>query len=159
MAPIDDLVPGFTRSVAAVPANARSWQILSQAVGRSSLGPRTAALIGVAVAQRVGCDYGKWVMERIAARNWIRPEEVFFAGIGIGHGQADDAAIRAAARLATRDRRQMDAVHADIARTLGADRAADILSQVSLAMLTCEVLESVAPGNAAASARTRQGED
>ena len=159
MAWIDDLVPGFTHAVAAVPDNAMTWQALSEATGRSTIGPRTVAMIRVAVAQRLGCDYGKWVMERLAARQWINAEEIFFAGMGLARRREEHVALRAAARLATRDASEMKAVQADIARTLGAERTADILSHVSLAIFACDLLNSMAPGTVDAAARTRQAGD
>ena len=159
MLSIDDLVPQFTPAVASVPDNALTWRALSQAAGQGRINARTAAMIHVAVAQRLGCEYGKWVMERLAARQWISAEDIFFAGLGVAMRQDEDAAVRAAARLATRDLRTMKAVKTDIARTLGAQRTTDLLLHVSLAIYACDLLNSMAPGTVDASARTRQAGD
>lgn len=159
MVPIDELVPDFTHALASAPDNAMTWQALSEAAGRSTINPRTVAMIRVAVAQRLGCDYGKWVMERLAARQWVSAEDTFFASIGVAMRREEDSAVRAAARLATRDPRVMKAVHADVARTLGPQRTAEILSHVSLAIFACDMLNSIAPGTVDASARTRQAGD
>jgi hypothetical protein len=159
MVAIDELVPEFTQAVASVADNALTWQALSLATRRSSLGPRAVALVRVAVAQRVGCDYGKWVMERLAARQGVSAQEIFFAGIGVADSQDENAVVRAAVRLATRDLREMKAVYADLAGKLGPERAGDVLSHVSLAIFACDILDSIAPGTADASARTRQAGD
>src|SRR5688572_3098475 len=82
MLAIDKLVPGFDTALAAIPDGTEMARVLDQSTEEGNLTARTAALIRVAVSQRAGGPYARWAMQRLAAREWIGAEDIFFASAG-----------------------------------------------------------------------------
>ena len=66
---IESLVPNFTRSLDALPGAQDAWRTLEASLAtRSFLPARSAAVIALVVAERVGDEYSRWVMDRLAQR-------------------------------------------------------------------------------------------
>jgi alkylhydroperoxidase family enzyme len=140
------LVPGFEAALERLPGTLGAYNDLQRQLERGTLSSRSRSEIGLIVANRIGCDYCRWAMERVAEHRGMRQEDIFFASLGISRGRRE-AAI---ARLAKRMVECTDAagnVNCDPqdARMFGQAELAEIVAQVALVVLTCTVLQSVAP--------------
>jgi hypothetical protein len=154
---IESLVPDFDQALAAVPGRAETAQILEESIEGATLAPRTAALIRVAVAQRVGGAYARWAMTRIAARQLVSAEDIFLATTGTAHDPIENVVINASVRLASCGRSSHPSDFAALSHLLGEERATEIVAQVALSMLACEALAAIAPSVGAKSERSRPG--
>jgi alkylhydroperoxidase/carboxymuconolactone decarboxylase family protein YurZ len=145
MLSIDTLVPGFNRALEAVPGAVETARALEDSLGEGTLSPRTAALIRVAVAQRVGVPYACWAMNRIAAREHVSAEDIFLASCGCARDAAEDKVLKASGRMAVNPRRSHPAEFDALADHVGEERATEVVAQVALSMLACEALAAIAP--------------
>lgn len=146
MKDIDTLVPGFTAALERLPGSSEAFGNLERSLEKGSLSMRNKAEIGLLVAQRVRCDYCIWVMSRLAERRGLSGEDVLFAGLGIARGRRSAATLRLVQKMIEGPR---------IATTIECDPAdsrmfsdaelAEIVAEVALAVLTCSVLQSIAP--------------
>ena len=150
MLSIDSLVPGFNRALDAVPGGRDTAQVLEDSLREHTLSARTAALVRVAVAQRVGGPYARWVMGRIASRQWVSSEDVFLATLGTARDPVENLIVKAAARMAASRRNSHPSEFDMLSRLLGEQRATEVIAQVALAMLACEALAAIAPSTGAA---------
>ena len=157
MLSIDKLVPGFDAALAAIPGGTEMARVLDQSTEEGNLAARTAALIRVAVAQRAGGPYARWVMQRLAAREWIGSEDLFFATAGTARDPIEAAIVRTASRMANTGRRTQPADFDAIARLIGVPKATEVVAQVALAMLACEALAAIAPSTGAGAVASRKG--
>lgn len=144
MLAIDTLVPGFDKALAAIPGGSEMARVLGQSTEDGNLPPRLSALIRVAVAQRAGGPYARWAMQRLAARQWIGAEDIFFATMGTARDPIEAAVMRAAIRMASTGRHHPTDFDA-LARLVGLPKATEVVAQVALAMLACEALATIAP--------------
>ena len=143
---IATLVPGFTAAMERLPGTLGTYNDLVASLGRGTLSDRSRSEIGLIVANRIGCSYCRWVMERVAEHNGMTQEEIFFGGLGISRGRRESAV----ARLAKRMVEGTDAagnVNCDPrdARMFGQAEIAEIVAQVALVALACTVLQALAP--------------
>lgn len=146
MRDIESLVPGFAAALERLPGSAEAYGNLTRSLEKGGLSMRNKAEIGLLVAQRVRCDYCIWVMSRLAERRGLSGEDVLFAGMGIARGRRSAAVLRLAHKMIEGPR---------IATTIECDPAdsrmfsdaelAEIVAEVALAVLTCSVLQSIAP--------------
>ena len=146
MRDIDSLVPGFAAALERLPGSSEAYGNLMRSLDKGSLSMRNKAEIGLLVAQRVRCDYCIWVMSRLAERRGLSGEDVLFAGLGIARGRRSAAVLRLAHKMIEGPK---------IATTIECDPAdsrmfsdgelAEIVAEVALAVLTCSVLQSIAP--------------
>ena len=146
MKDIATLVPGFTTAMERLPGTLGTYNDLVASLSRGTLGDRSRAEIGLIVANRIGCSYCRWVMERVAEHHGLTQEEIFFAAHGISRGRRESAV----ARLAKRMVEGTDAagnVNCDPrdARMFGQAEIAEIVAQVALVALACTVLQALAP--------------
>jgi hypothetical protein len=147
---LESLVPGFDRALWRLSGAGPAWQVLTRSIEEAPLPARRAALVHVAVAQRVGGDYARWVMERVAANAGVNSEDIFLATTGSALDPRDAAVVKAAGGLASRARHSDTADYRELTVMLGSENATKVLAHVGLAMLACDVLDSVAPGRMAA---------
>ena len=111
-----------------------------------TLSLRSRLEIGLIVANRARCDYCRWVMERVAANEGMREEDIFFAGLGISRGRREAAIAKLALLMvAGMPLDPSAATNAPQARMFTQTELAEIIAQVALSVLTCTVLQSVAP--------------
>ena len=150
---IDRLVPGFDRALAAIPGGVEMARVLGDSADDGVLPSRTAALIRVAVAQRAAGPYARWVMSRMAARQSVRSEDIFFATIGTARDPVEAVIMKAVTQMATTGRRTSPTDFDALARTLGSPKATEVVAQVALAMLACEALSAIAPSTASEPSR------
>jgi alkylhydroperoxidase family enzyme len=155
---IDSLVPAFPGALERIPGRSQAWQALTESLGTGTLPTRTSALIHVAIAQRCGSDYARWVMGRLAERQWVSAEDIFLASAATARDAAEAAIVKAAWSLASDGRESGTTIYRTLANKVGIERATEVLSHAALAMLACEALESIAPSTgkvAAQNARRR----
>ncbi|HYC36013.1 MAG TPA: hypothetical protein VEC19_06300 [Usitatibacter sp.] len=146
MKDIAALVPGFNEAMEKLPGTLGTYNDLTTSLARGTLSERSRAEIGLIVANRIGCSYCRWVMERVAEHQGMTQEEIFFASLGISRGRRESAI----ARLAKRMVEGTDAagnVNCDPrdARMFGQAEIAEIVAQVALVALACTVLQALAP--------------
>lgn len=141
MLAIRSIVPGFGRALAASPALERLWNAMAASNGVTLRG---RALISVAVARKVGGPYADWVMRQAALRQGLTEEEVLLASTGSAHDPMERGLVRYAVKAVSAAPEDLDredpvlrCVHAALAH----------------AVLTCRVLQTLAPATAPASAR------
>ena len=157
MLSIDKLVPGFDRALADIPGGVEMARVLGDKTDEACLASRTSALIRVAVAQRVGGPYARWVMSRMASRQWVGAEDIFLATIGTARDPTEAIVLKAAGRMAANARHTPPSDFDALARLVGTPRATEVVAQVALAMLACEALAAVAPSTGASSESARKG--
>ena len=150
MLSIDTLVPGFDRALAEVPGGTEAARVLERRIGEPTLSGHTAALVRVAVAQRMGGAYARWVMARIAARQWVSAEDIFLATTGTARDPVENVVLKSAMRVAGSGRRSPPSEFEMLAHLLGEQCATEVIAQVALAMLACEALGAIAPSSGAA---------
>ena len=157
MLSIDKLVPGFDGALAAIPGGTEMARVLDQSTEEGTLAVRTAALIRVAVAQRAGGPYARWAMQRLAEREWIGAEDIFFATAATARDPIEAKIVQAASRMATTGKRAQPADFQALTRLIGMPKATEVVAQVALAMLTCEALASIAPSTGESTLTSRKG--
>lgn len=151
MKEIVSLVPGFSVALARLPGTLGAYADLVASLERGTLSKRSRLEIGLIVANRVRCDYCRWVMERIASNEGMREEDIFFAGMGISRGRREAAIAKLAQTMvAGTPLDPSAAANAPQARMFTQTELAEIVAQVALSVLTCTVLQSVAPQPVAA---------
>ena len=155
---IDSLVPAFPSALERIPGRTEAWRALTDSLGTGTLPSRTSALVYVAIAQRCGSDYARWVMGRMAERQWVSAEDIFLASAATARDATESAVVKAAYRLAADGKEAGTTIYRTLAGQIGIERATEVLSHAALAMLACEALDSIAPATgqvAEANARRR----
>ena len=152
---LESLVPGFDRAIARMPGATPAWRVLKHSADESPLPPRAAALVALAVAQRAGGDYARWALARVAAKAGLNAEDVFLATAGTALDPREAAVLKAAETMASQASFTDTAALRDLTAMLGPQSAPQVLSHVALALLACDVLDSLAPGRQAASPSRR----
>ena len=146
MRDIDSLVPGFAAALERLPGSTEAYGNLMHSLDKGTLSMRNKAEIGLVVAHRVRCDYSIWVMQRLAERRGLSAEDMLFAGMGIARGRRSAAVLRlvqkmiAGTKLAT----TIECDPAD-SRMFSDEELAEVVAEVALAVLTCSVLQAIAP--------------
>jgi alkylhydroperoxidase/carboxymuconolactone decarboxylase family protein YurZ len=145
MKDMDSLVPGFDEALARLPGTLGAYADLANSLGRGTLSERSRAEIGLIVAARVRCEYCFWVMQRLAAHEGMNQEDILFASMGIARGRRE-AAIARLARLMVSgaEIEQKMGEHPDT-RFFNQSELAEIIAQVAMSVLTCTVLQGIAP--------------
>lgn len=147
MQAIDSLVPTFTRSLDALPGAREAWRALETSLGGSTFLPaRSAAIVSIVVAERVGDDYSRWVMDRLAQRAGVNGEARLLAAAGTSLDPCMRAVVKAAWIMVSGERLpQALECPAPHAMLLGERGAAELTAHVAMALLACRVLHAVAP--------------
>ena len=140
------LVPGFQDALERLPGTLGAYNDLVRTLERGTLSARSRSEISLIVANRIGCDYCRWAMERMAEHQGMRQEDIFFAGLGISRGRREAAVARLAKRMVecTDAAGNVNCDPQD-ARMFGQAELAEIVAQVALVVLTCTVLQGLAP--------------
>ena len=154
---IDKLVPGFDRALGAIPGGVEMARVLGDSAEEGILPERMAALIRVAVAQRAGGTYARWVMGRMASRQWVSAEDIFLATAGTARDPVEAAIVKAATGMATTGRDTRPGEFDSLSGMVGAPKATEVVAQVALAMLTCEALNAIAPKTGAPAEPSAKG--
>ena len=143
---IDALVPGFAAALERVPGTAHAYQRLGAALARSPLSVRNRAMIAVAVAHQVRCDYCAWVAMRAGERQGLSAEEMFFASAGTSLLPREAALVRIATRMVANGvlLKQVQCEPHEAAIVAEADMI-EIAAYVAFCVLTCYVLQEIAP--------------
>ena len=144
---IESLVPGFTRSLDKLPGAQEAWRTLGSSLETQTFLPaKSAAIVGLVVAERVGDDYARWVMDRIAQHAGVDAEARLFAASGTSLDPCLRAVVKAAWIMVAGGRvpqgLECPAPHAML---LGERGAAEITAHVAMALLACRVLHGLAP--------------
>jgi alkylhydroperoxidase family enzyme len=143
---IVSLVPGFDEALARLPGTLGAYAELAKSLDRGTLPLRSRNEIGLIVAARVRCDYCNWVMQRLAARAGMNEEDILFASMGISRGRREAAVARLARLMVSgADIQQARLTDHPDARMFNQAELAEIIAQVALAVLTCTVLQGIAP--------------
>jgi len=144
---IESLVPNFTRSLDALPGAQEAWRTLEASLATQSFLPaRSAAVIALVVAERVGDEYSRWVMDRLAQRAGVNGEARLLAGAGTSLDPCMRAVVKAAWIMIGGERLpQTLECPAPHAMLLGQRGAAELTAYVAMALLACRVLQAVAP--------------
>ena len=146
MREIESLVPGFAEAVKRLPGSAEAYGNLLSSLDHGTLSMRNRAEIGLLVAHRIRCDYCIWVMSRLAERRGLSGEDVLFAGMGIARGRRSAAILRLVAKMVAGNEvaRKIECDPAD-ARLFTDAELAEVVAEVALAVLTCSIVQSLAP--------------
>lgn len=144
MTAIESIVPGFVDALGRAPVTLATHRKLAAALRDTPLTERSHALIAVAIAQQLRCEYCIWVHSCLAEAAGVGAEDVFLARAGTALDR-DEAArgfgVEAVAEDAARD----DLARHLHERRLGEPRATAVVTEVALAIVNCYVLQSIAP--------------
>jgi hypothetical protein len=146
MKDIASLVPGFTAALDRLPGTLGTYTDLQLTLDRGTLPMRSRTNISLIVANRIGCPYCRWVMERLAEKQGISQEDIFFASLGIARGRRESAVARLAKQMVegTDSAGNVTCDPRD-ARLFGQAEITEIVAQVALVALACTVLQTLAP--------------
>ena len=140
---IATMVPGFDAALRGKVATLEAFTNLEHTLRNARFSPKTRARIGLVVAQQVGCDYCIWTMERVAQHAGLTGEDLVFARMGTAMNRREAAVARLAFQLlATPEPRDASS---DVSNPFSAAEVAEIRGHVAHAVLTCYVLQSIAP--------------
>ena len=152
---LESLVPGFDRAIARMPGATPAWRVLTHSADESALPPRAAAFVALAVAQRTGGGYARWALARVAASAGLSAEDIFLATAGTALDPREATVVKAAGTMASQARFTDTAVFRELTEMLGSESASKVLAHVALALLACDVLDSIAPDRQPASPSRR----
>ena len=146
MKDVNTLVPGFAAALESVPGTLHAHRRLEKALEAGGLSPRNRAQIGVVVAHAVHCDYCAWIYSRVAADRGLSGEDILLASAGAALERRESAILRLAQRMVAGGilLKRIDCDPRD-AGVLGESEVAEVAAHVALAILTCYVLQGLAP--------------
>jgi AhpD family alkylhydroperoxidase len=144
---IATLIPGFEAALKGKAATLEAFADLDDALKSARFSPRTRARIGLVVAQQIGCDYCIWAMELMAQRVGLNGEDLVFARMGTAFNAREAAVARLAFRLLASPEpfKGEPAAYGPFT----AEEVSEIRGHVAHAVLTCYVLQSIAPRSGA----------
>jgi alkylhydroperoxidase family enzyme len=146
MIAIDKLVPGFATALENVPGTLHAHQRLEKALEGGVFTARVRALIGLAVAAQIRCDYCQWVYSRIGANAGLTGEDTIFAGAGTSIDRREAAILRLAQRMVAGGilLKKVDVEPRDVG-VLRDSEVAEVAAHVAFTILTCYVIQGIAP--------------
>lgn len=146
MKDITTLVPGFNTALESVPGTLHAHRRLEKALEAGNLSLRNRAQIGVVVSHAVHCDYCQFIYTRVAADRGLSGEDVLLASAGTALDRRESAIMRLAQRMVAGGilLKRVDCDPRD-AGLLSESEVAEIAAHVALAILTCYVLQGLAP--------------
>jgi alkylhydroperoxidase family enzyme len=146
MIAIDKLVPGFATALESVPGTLHAHQRLEKALDGGVFTARVRALIGLAVASQIRCDYCQWVYGRIGANAGLTGEDSLFAGAGTSIDRREAAILRLAQRMVAGGilLKKVDVEPRDTG-ILRDSEVAEVAAHVAFTILTCYVIQGIAP--------------
>jgi len=154
---LDTLVPGFAAALERVPGTLHAHRRLEKALEVGNLSARHRALIGVAVAHQMRCDYCAWIYTRIAADRGLSGEDILLASAGAALDRREAAIMRLAQRMVAGGilLKRIECDPRDLG-VLADSEVAEIAAHVALAILTCYVLQGLAPSSCGRAAQSRR---
>lgn len=144
MTPIESIVPGFAPALGRAPVTLATLRKLRAAVEQTPLSARSRALIAVAIAHQLRCDYCVWVHSCLAGTSGLTGEDIFLAGAGTALDKREAAIVKLACRVVS-DGVFKNPLATTASRNLGEPEAAAVVAEVALAIVNCYVLQSIAP--------------
>jgi AhpD family alkylhydroperoxidase len=153
---ISTLVPGVNAALERFPGTVNAYRNLSETLSQSVLSERSRALIGLAVAQHIRCDYCVWVYTRLASHAGLNGEDMLFACAGTSRDAREAAMVQLSlAMMSSGVLRSPADCDPAAARLFTQSEITEIFAQVAYAILSCYVVQSLAPEGRAAT-RTRR---
>lgn len=146
MKDIDTLVPGFAAALESVPGTLHAHRRLQKALEAGNLSPRNRAQIGVVVSQAVHCDYCVWIYSRVASDRGLSGEDMLLASAGAALDRRESAILRLAERMVAGGilLKKVDVEPRD-SGVLREAEVAEVAAHVAFTILTCYVLQGIAP--------------
>ena len=146
MIAIEKLVPGFNTALEAVPGTLHAHKRLQKALEGGVFTPRQRALIGLAVASQIRCDYCQWVYGRLAEKAGLTGEDMVFALAGTSIDRQEAAILRLSQRMVAGGilLKKVDVEPRDTG-VLRDSEVAEVAAHVAFTILTCYVLQGIAP--------------
>lgn len=146
MKDINTLVPGFATALASVPGTHHAHQRLEKALEGGSFSQRLRAQIGLVVAHQIRCDYCIWIYSRIASDRGLTGEEQVFASIASSLDRREAAILRLAQRMVAGGilLKRVDCDPRDVG-FLSESEIAEVAAHVAFSILTCYVVQGLAP--------------
>ena len=141
------LVPDFDHALEMLPGMPEAYKKLASSLEQGTLSKRVRAKIHLLVAGYIRCDYCQWVLSRVGENAGLTGEEILFSTIGTSRERRESAVLGIARRIVsggvTAERVRLDELEA---RLFAEVELAEIAAHVALAVLTCSLLQAVAPG-------------
>ena len=143
---IDTLVPGFANALEGIPGTLNAHRRLEKALEHGAVPARLRAQIGLAVAQQIRCDYCQWVFSCLAGKAGLSGEEALFASAGSAIDRREAAVLRLAQRMVAGGilLKKVDVEPRDVGVLRDAE-VAEVAAHVAFTILTCYVLQGIAP--------------
>jgi AhpD family alkylhydroperoxidase len=146
MKDIQSLVPGFDAALDRASWTRSTHDNLSKLVAKSVLPLRCRVQIALAVAQQIRCDYSLWVHGRIAESIGMSAEDILFAQAASARDRHEAAVLRIAYRMMSGgELRDAMARNPEAFAGQGESVLTEIAAHVAYAVLTCYVLQGIAP--------------
>ena len=146
MKAIDTLVPGFATALEGIPGTLHAHKRLEKALEGGVFSARMRAQVALAVAHQIRCDYCQWVMGRVAAQAGLSGEDALLASAGSALDRREAAMLRLARRMVSGGilLKKVDVEPRDIG-VLRESEVAEVAAHVAYTILTCYVLQGIAP--------------
>lgn len=146
MSDIQTLVPGFNAALERIPGTLNAYRNLAKALETARLSHRIRAQIALMVAQQVRCDYCLWALSRTADHQGLNGEDIVFARAATARNRREAAIVKLAYLMVSngelRERIECDPSYA---RVFGEAELGEVLAHVAFSVLTCYVLQTLAP--------------
>jgi AhpD family alkylhydroperoxidase len=146
MKDIQALVPGFDAALDRAPWTRTTYDKLSGSLARSVLPLRCRAQIALLVSQQIRCDYSLWTHARMAESIGMNAEDILLAQACSARDRHEAAVLRIAYRMMSGgELREAVARHPEAFVGAGETVLTEIAAHVAFAVLTCYVLQAIAP--------------
>ena len=157
MIAIDKLVPGFNTALESVPGTLHAHKRLEKALEGGVFTARLRALIGLAVAAQIRCDYCQWVYSRLADQAGLSGEDTVFATVGTSIDRREAAILRLSQRMVAGGilLKKVDVEPRDVG-VLRDSEVAEVAAHVAFTILTCYVLQGLAPSTRGRTAQPKR---
>ena len=143
---IDAVVPGFADALERIPGTLHAHKRLEKALEGGVFTARLRAQIAIAIAHQIRCDYCEWVMSCLAGKAGLTGEEQLFAAAGSAIDRREAAILRLARRMVAGGilLKKVDVEPRDTG-VLREAEVAEVAAHVAFTILTCYVLQGIAP--------------
>jgi hypothetical protein len=146
MKDIQSIVPGFEAALDRVSWTRTTHDNLARGLARSVLPLRCRAQIGLLVAQQIRCEYSLWVHGCMAQSVGMSAEDILLAQLGGARDKHEGAVLRIAYRMMSGgELRAAIERHPEALAGAGETVLTEIAAHVAYSVLTCYVLQSIAP--------------
>lgn len=143
---IDTVVPGFAGALEKIPGTLHAHSRLEKALEGGTFTARMRAQVALAVAHQIRCDYCEWVLSCLAGKAGLSGEDQVFAAAGSAIDRREAAILRLARRMVSGGilLKKVDVEPRDIG-VLREAEVAEVAAHVAFTILTCYVLQGIAP--------------